>query len=518
MRYQKLFAAALLSVTTLFTLGSTSALAQLSSVNFTDVPAEHWAARAVQALVEKYGVMEGFPDKTFRGTRNITRFEAAAALLKVMDQLAQTEELTKRIGKVALEDLKTIKALYEEFRQEVDAKLKTSTDQAAKIKQLEEALEKLKEDIGSVRFGGMISVGAEDVQEDNFRPGYTTSFSLNMRIAASDKTTIRSALSGDFSSIQEENKEGESGKKSQFKENKDISVGFGEAWFDHREGGFMNPRIKFGFMGVTRLIQPFTAIPNQFGNSIIGLLDSPAVSRASPNLFGASRGIRLTRSFIAGAEFSEGFFSGAIAASPDVFYGQVKLDMGFAKLKLVSEGDQSLVIGEPVLDPLHNHTAILDIGNDTFGIGFQATFRGLADEINFRGASASTNLSFNGFSLGGAGKFESEKTYQQVIAGVYFSTPSNLKQINPEWSDTNIPSLLFAIQSPFTLQNGELFEGSPDEVGDLAGFMVQLTYDNPIIPNLTVELGRRQKVFFQRLPQDSKFDKTTFAVSSSFFF
>ncbi len=516
MRYQKIFAATLLSSTL---LGAFPAFAQLSSVNFTDVPAEHWAARAVQALVEKYGVMEGFPDKTFRGTRNISRFEAAAALLKIMDQLAQTDELTKRIGKVALEDLKTIKALHEEFRQEVEAKLKQGGgDQSAKIKQLEEALEKLKEDIGSVRFGGMISVGAEDVQEDNFRPGYTTSFSLNMRIAASDKTTIRSALSGDFSSIQEENKDGENGKKSQFKESKDISVGFGEAWFDHREGGTLNPRVKFGFMGVTRLIQPFTSIPNQFGNSIIGTLDSPAVSRASPNLFGASRGIRLTRSFIAGTEFSEGIFSGAVAASPDVFYGQVKLDMGFAKLKFVSEGDQSLVIGEPVLDPLHNHTAILDLGNDNFGVGLQATFRGLSDELNFRGASGSTNFSFNGFSLGGSGKFESEKTYQQVIAGLYFSTPSNLKQINPEWADTNIPSVLLAIQSPFTLQNGELFEGSPDEVGDLAGFMIQVTYDNPVIPNLTVELGRRQKVFGQRLPQDSKFDKTTFALSSSFFF
>jgi hypothetical protein len=517
LRYQKLFAAALLSAT-LFSFGSGPALAQLSAVNFTDVPAEHWAAQAVKDLVDKYGVMQGFPDKTFRGTRNISRFEAAAAFLRIMDQLAQTEELTKRIGKVALEDLKTLRTLNDEFKQEIDTIKKQHADQGAKIKQLEEALAKLKEDIGSVRFGGMISVGAEDVMEDNFRPGYNASFSLNMRIAATEKTTIRSALSGDFSSIQEENKEGESGKKNQFKENKDISVGFGEAWFDHRESGFLNPRVKFGFMGVTRLIQPFTSIPNQFGNSIIGMLDSPAVSRASPNLFGSSRGIRLTRSFIAGTEFSEGIFSGAVAASPDVFYGQLKLNLGFAQLKVVSEGDQSLVIGEPVLDPLHNHTVILDLGNDTFGLGLQATFRGLADEINFRGAAASTNWSFSGFSIGASGKFESEKTYQQVIAGLYLSSPSNLKQMNPEWPDANIPSLLVAVQSPFTLQNGELFEGSPDEVGDLAGFMVQLTYDNPVIPNLTLELGRRQKVFGQRVATDSKFDKTTFAVSSSFFF
>lgn len=90
--------------------------------------------------------------------------------------------------------------------------------------------------------------------------------------------------------------------------------------------------------------------------------------------------------------------------------------------------------------------------------------------------------------------------------------------MNKEWPDQNIPSLLFAIQSPFTLQNNQLFEGSPDEVGDMAGFMVQLSYDNPIIPNLTLELGRRQKVFMNILPTDEQFNKTTFAVYSAFYF
>lgn len=516
MRIHRITLATLLSAGLLSLAPQQPARAQVAGM--TDMNPEHWAATAVRELAEKYGVMSGFPDKTFRGSRQITRYEAAAAFYKVMLHLSQVEDLTRRIGNVTLEDLKTMKALHEEFQQELETIKKQQGEQAEKIKQLEESMAKLKEDMGSVRFGGYISVGAEDVFEDNFRPGYSTYYSLNMRIAATDDTTIRSALSGSFSSTQEENTDGEQGKKSQFSESKDISVGFGEAWFDHRVGGFLNPRVKFGFMGVTRLITPFTSIPNSFGSSIVGILDSSAVGRASPNLFGSSRGIRLTRSFVAGTTFQEGIFSGAIAASPDVFYGQVQLDLGLVRLKLVSEGDQALFIGEPVLDTLHNHTAILDIGNDTFGVGLQATFRGLADEFDFRGASANANWNFGGFSLGGAGKFESEKTYQQLIAGLYFQTPSNLKQFNQEWADVNIPSLLFAIQSPFTYQNNTLFEGSADDVGDLAGFMVQVAYDNPIIPNLTLELGRRQKVFTNRLPQDSNFDKTTIAISSSFVF
>ncbi|MBF2052210.1 MAG: S-layer homology domain-containing protein [Candidatus Sericytochromatia bacterium] len=517
MRSIKTSLAALLSAS-LIALFPTSGQAQLAD-GFTDMPAEHWASTAVRDLVEKYGVMAGFPDKTFRGTRQISRYEAAAAFYKVMLQLSQVEDLTRRIGNITLEDLKTMKTLHQEFQQELETIKQQQSDQAEKIRELENSLAKLKEDMGSVRFGGLISIGAEDVFEDNFRPGYSTYFSLNMRIAATESTTIHSALTGSFSSTQEERDGGTPNEKSQFKENRDVGVNFGEAWFDHRVGGFLSPRVKFGYMGVTRLITPFSSVSHQFGNSIVGILDRSAVSRAIPNMRnGNSYGIRLANSFIAGAEVREGVFSGAVAASPDVFWAQAMLNFGWARLKLISEGDQAIFIGEPVLDTLHNHTAILDIGNDVFGVSTQATFRGLANEFDFRGAATNANWNFSGFSLGGSGKFESEKTYQQVIGGVYFSTPSNLKQMNPEWADVNIPSLLFAVQSPFTLQNGELFEGSPDEVGDMAGFMVQLSYDNPIIPNLTVELGRRQKVLINTLPQDSNFDKTTVAISSSFVF
>lgn len=76
--------------------------ARAQSARFTDLPAEHWAAKAVSELVEKYGVMAGFPDQSFQGTRNISRYEAAAAFYKVMLQLSQVEDLTRRIGTVAV--------------------------------------------------------------------------------------------------------------------------------------------------------------------------------------------------------------------------------------------------------------------------------------------------------------------------------------------------------------------------------------------------------------------------------
>ena len=50
---------------------------------FSDVPAEHWATDAVTNLVSK-GIVEGYGDGTYRGDRNITRYEATNILAKFL--------------------------------------------------------------------------------------------------------------------------------------------------------------------------------------------------------------------------------------------------------------------------------------------------------------------------------------------------------------------------------------------------------------------------------------------------
>jgi pyridoxine 5-phosphate synthase len=49
---------------------------------FVDVPPEHWAANSVARLF-KMGVTQGYPDGTFRGENNITRYETAVFLSKM---------------------------------------------------------------------------------------------------------------------------------------------------------------------------------------------------------------------------------------------------------------------------------------------------------------------------------------------------------------------------------------------------------------------------------------------------
>lgn len=66
------------------------AMAQVQSVDeLSDVSPTDWAYQAVKALVEKYGVISGYADGTFRGDRPLTRYEFAAAVRQVISQVEQ---------------------------------------------------------------------------------------------------------------------------------------------------------------------------------------------------------------------------------------------------------------------------------------------------------------------------------------------------------------------------------------------------------------------------------------------
>lgn len=94
-------------------LDQVTSVSQLSDVKPTD-----WAFQALQSLVERYGCIVGYPDKTFRGNRALTRYEFAAGLNACMDRIneliaAGTADLVKK------EDLLAVQKLQEEFAAEL---------------------------------------------------------------------------------------------------------------------------------------------------------------------------------------------------------------------------------------------------------------------------------------------------------------------------------------------------------------------------------------------------------------
>jgi hypothetical protein len=94
-------------------MSQVTSVSQLSDVRPTD-----WAFQALQSLVERYGCIAGYPDRTFRGNRALTRYEFAAGVNACLDRVneliaASTANLVKK------EDLMALQKLQEEFAAEL---------------------------------------------------------------------------------------------------------------------------------------------------------------------------------------------------------------------------------------------------------------------------------------------------------------------------------------------------------------------------------------------------------------
>ena len=113
------------------TAQNVTSVSQLSDVKPTD-----WAFTALQSLVERYGCIAGYPDRTYRGNQSTSRYEFAAGLNACLDKV--NEIISAGLAdKVSKEDLATLQKLQEEFATEL-ATLRGRVDALdAKTAQLE---------------------------------------------------------------------------------------------------------------------------------------------------------------------------------------------------------------------------------------------------------------------------------------------------------------------------------------------------------------------------------------------
>ncbi len=94
-------------------LEQVTAVSQLSDVKPTD-----WAFQSLQSLVERYGCIAGYPDKTYRGNRAITRYEFAAGLNACVDRVNDLISASTA-NSVKKEDLAVLRKLQEQFAAEL---------------------------------------------------------------------------------------------------------------------------------------------------------------------------------------------------------------------------------------------------------------------------------------------------------------------------------------------------------------------------------------------------------------
>lgn len=117
------------------------------SAQFSDVPAGHWAKEAVEAIAAQ-GLIVGFPDGTFRGNENLTRYQAALIIYRLLQQLQGQQG--QPAPKIDEETLNTIRNAVQELAAELAAlgvRVSALEDNAASkddIARLEAAIEELK--------------------------------------------------------------------------------------------------------------------------------------------------------------------------------------------------------------------------------------------------------------------------------------------------------------------------------------------------------------------------------------
>ncbi|HEX9247705.1 MAG TPA: S-layer homology domain-containing protein [bacterium] len=116
---------------------------------FADTPTNHWAYDAIAELAAK-GLVEGYPDGTFKGDRAMTRYEMAMVVARLLARIESIQIPTPAPAmkpEVTGSDIQSIQRLVNEFRAELAAK-------NVRLTAVEEELNAMKAKLSNVRITG----------------------------------------------------------------------------------------------------------------------------------------------------------------------------------------------------------------------------------------------------------------------------------------------------------------------------------------------------------------------------
>jgi len=106
-----------------------------AQTQFRDIPAGHWARQAVEFAVQ-CGLIEGFPDGTFRGNQNLTRYQAALIFFRLY-QTNRLENARPECRLAVERGAQEVAPELQQLQQRFAALERTSQDQAGKLAALE---------------------------------------------------------------------------------------------------------------------------------------------------------------------------------------------------------------------------------------------------------------------------------------------------------------------------------------------------------------------------------------------
>ena len=117
---------------------------------FSDAPGPAWASAALAKLAAD-GLVQGYPDGTFRGERALTRYEMAVVVARVLAKIETLEATPAPSGRpeVTKDDLDLLLRLVAELRQEL-------ADKNVRVPAVEEELAAIKARMDNVRVTGQV--------------------------------------------------------------------------------------------------------------------------------------------------------------------------------------------------------------------------------------------------------------------------------------------------------------------------------------------------------------------------
>jgi hypothetical protein len=149
---------------------------------FSDVPADHWAYRAVNHLQQE-GIVVGYPDGTFKGDNLFTRYEMAMVIARIYDTLMEAIDKDTvvlpddLVYQSDLDDYKDmVDDLLDEFAEELEMigyDIDDMKDWMWNIEDRVSALEKMGQ---AVHVSGVLRMKIEDIITNEYVGPYGTPF------------------------------------------------------------------------------------------------------------------------------------------------------------------------------------------------------------------------------------------------------------------------------------------------------------------------------------------------------
>lgn len=455
------------------------AFAAVTAAEMQDLPPDHWAYRAIRDLVERYGVMEGFPDRTFRGTKTVSRYELAAALTKVMqkmDALAKAPATAAPAPKPAASsvDKATIDKLKKEFSTELDAL-------SARVEKSETTLKALQDSLGKlVKVGGQVRVTfADDTLDqgkDRSAPFMSSDLTVKFKGSVSESTTYDTAIGGSVKASGSGDVPGPMGGGSGPSAD---TLSIRTARFTTKLGATTVNVGRFPLWLIG--FGPYTDQSFQAGDYLIGLgaLGPDASDLRTGSDVGATFDTEIGPvQFLGGVNSNIVISQLGFSAGPLSIKGAFETDHKAITQNLLSTGGR--------VKTTDNAAVVLDLGGEgPLGATVSANLTNLSLTRvggGVRGTVADITLNGTAMMFSDPGQNVSVLSYGGNIA-----LPSY--KLGP----VSLPSASIGLQDNYTLDAPPRGDGKPTTgpgglaLGKNAGLSVQVNLENPFIPNLVAE-------------------------------